>query len=136
MRCNRITWCVAWDSRKTVCNKHLHWTMTTRATKLRASISKSHVPIDGIDNHFVEQRDALQSIYACAIVLTQTEAKYVLHVQRDGGLKLSSRVMQRALSDNNDPPTRYTHMTGTVLRRYGEIREQGGAGKGVYGFIR
>ena len=55
----------------------------------------------------------------------------MLHVQRDNGGKLSSSVMQQALSDNYDPPTRYTHVTGDVIRKSGEIREHGGASRGV-----
>lgn len=103
--------------------------MATRATKLRASVCKSQVA--DANSHFVEQRDALLSIYDCAMVFTETDAKYTLHVQRDNGRKLSSSVMQQALSDNYDPPTRYTHVTGDVLRKSGEIREHGGASRGV-----
>lgn len=121
----------AWDAGKTACNKHRPCSIATRATKLRASISKSHVASSNISSHFVEQRDALQSIYGCAMVFTETDAKYMLHVQRDNGRKLSSSVMQRELSDNYDPPTRYTHVTGDVLRKSGEIREHGGASRGV-----
>lgn len=57
--------------------------MATRATKLRASVCKSLVA--DANSHFVEQRDALLSIYDCAMVFTETAARFVLHVQRDNG---------------------------------------------------
>lgn len=105
--------------------------MSARGTKFRASISKSHIAVDGIGGHFDEQRTALQSMYDCAMVLTETGDRYTLHVQRDNGKKMAVNMIQQALNDKYGPPEKYTRRTGVVVIASGKIRGHGGARRGV-----
>lgn len=106
--------------------------MPTRSTKFRASISKSHIPIDEIGSHFDTQRQALQSVYdECSVCLTETDDAFTIHVQRGHSQKMSSTRVQAALDDNYGSPERYAQKTGVVIRQSGMLREHGGARIGM-----
>lgn len=106
--------------------------MATRSTKFRASISKTHISIDGIGSHFDTQRQALQSMYGeCSVWLTETDNAFMIHVQRGHSQKMTSTRVQAALDDNYGPPERYAQKTGVVIRQSGTHREHGGARVGM-----
>lgn len=102
-----------------------------RFTKLRASISKRHVPPQSVDVHFAEQHAALQAKYECDAVFTDSGDTYTLHIHRHNKLRMAPNLVQEALSDRYDPPEQFKHVTGMVIKKSGDIRTHGGARTGV-----
>lgn len=106
--------------------------MEERATKLRASVSKSHVSVDDIESHVGEQHAALHAAYgSCAMAFTETDDKYILHIQRHKKLRMTPGVVQRVLSDKYGPLEPFTRMKGATLAEIGKFSKHGGARRGV-----
>lgn len=102
-----------------------------RFTKLRASISKGHIPLESVDAHFAEQHAALQSKYECDTVFTDTGDMYTLHIHRRNKLRMAPKEVQGVLSDRYDPPEQFKKVTGVVMKKSGHIRSHGGARRGL-----
>lgn len=102
-----------------------------RSTKLRASISKRHVPLESVDTHFAEQHAALQSKSECDTVFTDTGDTYALHIHRHNKLRMTPSAVQPVLLDTYDAPEQFTSVTGVIMKKSGDVRTHGGARRGV-----
>ncbi|CAN0368522.1 unnamed protein product [Ectocarpus sp. 6 AP-2014] len=103
--------------------------MVVRATKLCASISKCDVQSEILEQHFSDQCFSLRTKYACAAMLTATDDRYILHVQRHSRLKMSASIVQQCLDSRYSAAEKFDKVQGSMITKSGELRPHGGYGQ-------